>query len=741
MEDLNALISNSIKRAGQLSQAQDYKGAYDLIVSAEECAIKLAERSYGKQRKEAIEKFNNLKEIAKMLKVKMAEAEPVQQTYAEPVKPASSAPSSFDSPSAPVAGAADSSADHNTPTEQRQPRRQDSISPQYLDDYIGQPRAVTAVRDLISAALLKNSSLPHLILYGSHGLGKTTFANIIANEMHANFVEVNVSKINVTEMIAILKKIKPKDIVFIDEIHTLPLPVAESVLYSAMQDGRVTYTEGKGKFARTEVLVLPPFTLVGATTEIGKLAKPFTQRAIQIRLEEYSDEIIGGIIAKAFNKLGMIITEENALYVAKRCRNNPRIANNTVKRVADKALVRYAAMNNIRSAGSLDSVEAIRKLGIEITKPIIDGFFEENGIDEYGLERGDRELLRLLITRFEGGPVGVDTLARAMNESNNVITQKYEAYLIKKGLMKIEREGRVAMPEAYEVLGMPVPQNAESPEETEKTGARSVNAEVRLPNEEPKPASKYEKRTVVASAVPDEVKCSKIEDLITYPEKAGAVEESLDALFPDVERPVFESDPKHQCELEIDFGDFKRNITCDSFLESRFATSLAAVGYVKDLKAQTVELAYVSQELVNKLYFPDFVIKDYRGRIAIIEMKNFDMISYHLNIDKYEELKRFCESKGYGYAEIMRAYDSNQYISVEALKAAPINQELENYILDTIEKNGNETGEGIFTSRDFENFIAEYGATDKTAVYTILLNNRRLRNTDRVGNDFRIILN
>ena len=262
------------------------------------------------------------------------------------------------------------------------PAKTDSLSPQRLCDYIGQPQAVTAVRDLITAARLKNSAMLHLILYGSHGLGKTTFSRIIANELGVGFTEVNVSKMNSAEMIAILKKLKPRDIVFIDEIHTLPIIVAESVLYSAMQDGRITFTEGKGKFARTQVLTLPPFTLIGATTEVGKLAKPFTQRAIQIRLEEYSDEVLGGIITNSFYKLGMKISSENGLYIARRCRNNPRIANNTVRRISDKALVRYAAINNLRSDGAFGSPDAVRKLNIEVTQKLIEEFFTENGIDE-----------------------------------------------------------------------------------------------------------------------------------------------------------------------------------------------------------------------------------------------------------------------------------------------------------------------------------------------------------------------
>ena len=246
-------------------------------------------------------------------------------------------------------------------------------------------------------------------------------------------------------------------------------------------------------------------------------------------------------------------------------------------------------------------------------------------------------------------------------------------------------------------------------------------------------------RSVTALPAPDEIKCDKIEQLITYPENAAVVEEPLDTLFPDIEK-TYESDAKHLCYLEIVFPTFKRTISCDSFLESRFATCLAATGYVKDLKAQTVELAYISQELANHRYFPDFVIKDYKGRVAIIEMKNFEMMSYHLNIDKYEELRRFCESKGYGYAEIMKANGANSYVSLDMMANAPVNAILEAYILETIERTGNATGEGCFTPKDFDAYIAEHGPTEKSEIFTILLNNRRLKNIDRIGTDFKIVL-
>ena len=710
MEDLTVTLSNYVKQANEAFAANDFEKACKCILHAEECALLLAKKSAGTKRAQYLEKYNLLKELYNKA-ANHGKTSADKGEAAPSVSPKQEEPSKDELPKKPSAG---------------KPAGANPLSPMWLKDYIGQPQAVTAVSDLIHAARLKNSAMPHLILYGSHGLGKTTFAHIIANEMGVNFTEVNVSKINVPEMIAILKKIKPRDIVFIDEIHTLPLVVAESVLYSAMQDGKISYVEGKGKTARTQELALPPFTLIGATTEIGKLAKPFMQRAIQIRLEEYSDEVLGGIIVKSFYKLGMQISNENGLYIAKRCRNNPRIANNMVRRISDKALVRYAAINGLKDGSSFESVEAIRKLSIQITPEVINSFFEENGIDEYGLENGDRELLKIMITRYNGGPVGIDTLARVMNESNNVISQKYEAYLIKKGLMRIDRDGRVVMPEGYKVLGLPVPEDKQSPADA-------------APTNEGEEKGRYETRKVVACHVPHPLKCAKTEELITYPENAGTFEASLDELFPDVEKP-YEEVTQHRCRLEIDFDGFKRTLICDSFLESRFATALAGVGYLHDIKAQSLELSYISQELANRRYFPDFFIKDYKNRIAVIEMKNYEMLTYHLNIDKYEMLKNYCEKMGYGYAEVAKGFNSENYVSVEMIKNRPVDRELEEYIFSVIEKKAASGEEGIFTESDYLAYQTEHGAMDKTEIYTVLLNNRKLKNTDRVGNNLRIIL-
>lgn len=832
MDDLSMNLSLYIKKANEAMTVGDYRTARENLIHAAECTLLLAKQSpVAAKRDKHLATYQSLKAMLQQLEIKMgggaaapkAPAAPAAPTapkaptapftpptpgagmpfnvppkpqggmpFVVPSKPGATGGMPFNvppkpqggmpfnvPPKAPTPGTPMTPEAPNTPPTPKAPpeqkktpaggERNDALSPRTLDDYIGQPGAVKAVRDLIVAARLKNAALPHLIVYGSHGLGKTTFGKIIANELNVGFTEVNVTKITPNEMIAILTKLRERDILFIDEIHTLPLVVAESILYSAMQDGRITYTEGKGKFARTITTELPHFTLIGATTEIGKLAKPFIQRAIQVRLEEYTDEVLAGIIKSSFKKLGMIINDERALVISKRCRNNPRIANNTVKRISDKALVRYAIDNNLNSFGAMSTPDAIRKLNIEISDPVIYEFFEENGIDEWGLESGDRALLDLIINRYKGGPVGLDTLARALNEANNVIAQKYEAYLIKKGLMRIDRDGRVAMPDAYKVLGLPVPdglvqkvnddkkeddQDKENnvPPANNTPPAINPNPPINhMPPEKKAPwaknekedeekRSKYEKRTVAALPFVEELKCEKVEALIVYPENTVVVENNLDELFPDVEKP-YESDTVHACELDINFRGFTRNLICDSFLESKFAQMLAQVGYVTDIKAQTLEIPYISQELANRRYFPDFVIKDYKGRVAVIEMKNFEMMSYHLNIDKYEHLRRYCEALGYGYAEIMKEYNAETYVSVEMLRAAPVNEHLMQYIYAKIEENGVKTGEGMFSEADFDDYKREFGEIDRKEIYTILLNDRRLKNTDRGGKSFRIIMN
>lgn len=332
-----------------------------------------------------------------------------------------------------------------------------AIRPQRLSDFLGQPQAVKAVKDCINAAKLRHAPLQHVLMYGSHGLGKTTFARIIASELGVNFVEINVAKLNSIELIKVLTSLKDRDIIFIDEIHNLPKETAESVLYSAMEDFRVSIVEKDGDKMKSTTIQLPRFTLIGATTEAGDLPKPLLSRVqIQCRLMPYTDEVLAQIIKKSFSKVGMNIELDCATSVAKRCRDNPRIANRCVSRIADKALCDYAERNNSNFAeGSLGNIDNIARLNIQVEQTLVNEYFEENGIDELGLEEGDRTFLRKLIIDFEGRPTSIDTVARAMNESLNVVKDNYESYLLRCGMIAITSGGRVATKRAHEHLGVP----------------------------------------------------------------------------------------------------------------------------------------------------------------------------------------------------------------------------------------------------------------------------------------------
>ena len=723
MNDRINYINDILKKSRLASAAGDYASARVSLMQACEAVLLLAKAATGRDKIKYMDMYGTMKTMLIGLNEKIEAqnnlAPSTGRKSGDVINPSPSHSGAPKVDSTPVAPKAPVSA-KRTPV-----NFIGSLSPERLSDYIGQPKAVVAVKDLIGAALLRDAALPHIILFGSHGLGKTTFAKIIANEMGVGFTEINANSTTIDELVTVLRGLNKNDILFMDEIHTLPTTVAEAVMYSAMQDGKITYTE-KVKNAKPITIDLQPFTLIGATTEIGKIAKPFTQRAIQIRLEEYTNEVLAQIICASFWRLGMKADNNVCLKIADRSRNNPRVANNLVKRISDKALVWYAEANNIRERGLLSDPEKVRKLGIVVTEDVINKFFEENGIDRYGLETGDRQLLEIIIKKFGGGPVGLNTLSRAMNEAENVISQKYEAYLIKLGMLKVEREGRVAMPKGYVALNMPVPDMAKEHEENSK-------------REEPvKRTGQYDKQSVTAAQSPVQSKCDIVEELIVYPENAVVGDTSLDQFFADVDKP-YDDVTAHACELEIDFGDRKRLLICDSFLERKFAIALAKVGYIKDIKAQSLELPYISQRLANRKYFPDFMIRDYKGRIAIIEMKNFDAACYHLNIDKYEQLAQYCKEHGYGYAEVMKPYNSEKYISIEMLARRAPNKQLEEFIISKIEARA--SGEdAYFTNADLNEYSEKFGPVDKTDIYTILLNNRRLRNIDRYGTDLKITL-
>lgn len=303
------------------------------------------------------------------------------------------------------------------------------LRPTRLKDYVGQDKIKRPLAEAILAARTKQTSLDHVLLFGSAGLGKTTLARIIANEMRSNIIVMNGPTIKDTnDFIKNIKTLKENDIVFIDEIHRISTSAAESI-YTAMEDFKLSYIRNDGKNVEMD---LPKFTLIGATTHSGLLEKPMRDRfALQFRLEPYSADVLTQLGVKSFDKLGFTISETDMKNIAKRSRGVPRICNGFIKRIADKALIR-----NTKT----------------IDKKLIEEYFIDNEIDSLGLNAGDIHLLKTIINKFNGGPVGLDTLASATGEGKNIIENQYEPFLIYLGFINITSNGRVATELAYKHL-------------------------------------------------------------------------------------------------------------------------------------------------------------------------------------------------------------------------------------------------------------------------------------------------
>ena len=312
-----------------------------------------------------------------------------------------------------------------------------SLRPRTLDEYIGQEQVKENLRIFTEAALNRGEALDHVLLYGPPGLGKTTLANIIANEMKVGIRTTSGPAIERQgDLVAILTNLEPGDILFIDEIHRLRRPV-EEVLYPAMEDSVVDIMIGKGPGARSVRLELPPFTLIGATTRAGMLTSPLRDRfGVISRLEFYSNEELKTIVKRAARILGIAIDEEGAWEIARRARGTPRVANRLLKRVRDYA--------EVRADGII--IGEVARAALEL--------FE---VDEYGLDRIDRDLLVTIIEKFSGGPVGVDTIAAAINEEVETIEDVCEPYLMQIGYLQRTPRGRVATSRAYQHLGLTPP--------------------------------------------------------------------------------------------------------------------------------------------------------------------------------------------------------------------------------------------------------------------------------------------
>ena len=312
-----------------------------------------------------------------------------------------------------------------------------SLRPQFLNEYIGQEKAKESLRIYIDAAKSRNESLDHVLFYGPPGLGKTTLAGIIANEMGVNVKITSGPAIEKPgEMAAILNGLQEGDVLFVDEIHRLNKQV-EEVLYPAMEDFVIDIMIGKGASARSIRLDLPRFTLVGATTRAGLLSAPLRDRfGVIHRLEFYNVEELSTIIMHSAKILKVDIEPNGARELAKRSRGTPRLANRILKRVRDFAQVKY---NGIIT-------EEVAKVALDIMD-----------VDKMGLDHIDRSILYTMIEKFHGGPVGLDTLSASIGEDSGTVEDVYEPYLLKNGFIMRTPRGRVVTEMAYHHLGLEIP--------------------------------------------------------------------------------------------------------------------------------------------------------------------------------------------------------------------------------------------------------------------------------------------
>ena len=317
-------------------------------------------------------------------------------------------------------------------------RIEGSLRPQTLDEYIGQERIKSTLKVFIHAAKSRGEALDHVLFYGPPGLGKTTLSGIIANEMGTRMKVTSGPAIEKPgEIAAILNGLQEGDVLFVDEIHRLNRQV-EEVLYPAMEDYAIDIMIGKGASARSIRLDLPKFTLVGATTRAGLLSAPLRDRfGVMHHLEFYTHEELKTIIIRSAQVLGVEIDEKGAAEIAKRSRGTPRLANRLLKRVRDFAQVKYDG---------------------RITYDVACFALNLLEVDQYGLDKIDRRILQTMIVNFQGGPVGLETLAAAIGEDSGTLEDVYEPYLLQNGFLNRTPRGRMASALAYEHLGYQMPE-------------------------------------------------------------------------------------------------------------------------------------------------------------------------------------------------------------------------------------------------------------------------------------------
>lgn len=309
-----------------------------------------------------------------------------------------------------------------------------SIRPINFDEYIGQTEVKENVKVFVKAALLRDKTLDHVLLYGPPGLGKTTLAHIIANELGVDIKTANGPTIEKTgDLAAILSSLEPRDVLFIDEIHRMPRYI-EEVLYSAMEDYQLDIIIGNEGQTRNIKIDLPPFTLIGATTRAGDLSSPLRDRfGITCKLEYYTEDELKQIVKRSAGVLDVNIEDSATEIIAKRSRKTPRIANRLLKRVADFALVEG------------DGV---------ITEEVTLKALKRLGVDDTGLDKVDLEYLSSIINKFNGGPVGIDSIASTIGEESTNIEDVIEPFLLQEGYLKRTARGRIATEKAYQVLNI-----------------------------------------------------------------------------------------------------------------------------------------------------------------------------------------------------------------------------------------------------------------------------------------------